>query len=220
LKELQSLKVTSILLGGRTQIGKFSIAGKGCVSLVVRAEVENGRTCALKIRRADANRGTMDNEVQLHRIANSAGIGPKLIDHSTNFIVMEFAEGLSIIDWVKNQLDPLVAKNVIINILEQCYLLDKAHIDHGELSCIDHHVIVSESNNLNIIDFESSSIQRKPCNVTAAAQSLFLSGMISKRIRETQGLESRERIIQSLKDYKWDQTKEKFDAIINTILSR
>ena len=104
----------------------------------------------------------MEREVSLHQIANSAGVGPSIFRYSNNYIVMEFIDGLSIIDWVKQRtITADQVRNLAIDILEQCYNLDKVHIDHGELSCLDHHVIVSKSNAANIIDFESSRYSTK-----------------------------------------------------------
>jgi putative serine/threonine protein kinase len=217
LKELYSLEIGYVLAVGRLKIGKIPIAGKGCVSLVLKAQTKN-KICALKIRRTDANRKTMEREVSLHQIANSAGVGPSIIRYSNNYIVMEFIDGLSIIDWVKQRtITADQVRNLAIDILEQCYNLDRVHIDHGELSCLDHHVIVSKSNTANIIDFESSSTQRRTCNVTAAAQSLFLNGPISKRMNELVHFNKREKIIQALKIYKWNQNRTNFHNIVSTV---
>jgi putative serine/threonine protein kinase len=217
LKELHSLEIRYILPAGRLKIGKIPIAGKGCVSLVLKAEIKN-KICALKIRRTDANRKTMEREMSLHQIANSAGVGPNIFRYSDNYILMEFIDGLSIIDWVKQRsITADQVRNVATAILQQCYNLDRAHIDHGELSCLDRHVIVSKSNTANIIDFESSSTQRRTSNVTAAAQSLFLNGPISKRINELVHFTKREKIIQELKIYKWNQTKTNFHNILSVV---
>ena len=214
MREIDLLGITHVLPIGRTRIGKITVAGKGCVSIALKVRAEN-RICALKIRRTDANRETMEREVSLHALANLADVGPRLFAYSNNFIVMEFIEGLSIVDWVKHHnITAHEVRNVVISALEQCYNLDRAHIDHGELSCLDHHVIVSKSNTANIIDFESSSTQRKPCNVTAAAQSLFVSGLVSNRVNEVVQLIKREKIIQLLKTYKLNQTRSNFDNII------
>ena len=137
LKELYSLEIGYVLAVGRLKIGKIPIAGKGCVSLVLKAQTKN-KICALKIRRTDANRKTMEREVSLHQIANSAGVGPSIFRYSNNYIVMEFIDGLSIIDWVKQRtITADQVRNLAIDILEQCYNLDRVHIDHGELSCLD-----------------------------------------------------------------------------------
>jgi putative serine/threonine protein kinase len=211
------LGITHVLLAGKTKIGKISIAGKGCVSIVLKVKSRN-KICALKIRRTDANRDTMRREAYFHEIANSVGVGPKLYSFSKNIMMMEFADGHSIIDWIKRQ-DITVAevREVVISILKQCYKLDMAHLDHGELSCLDHHVVISNSNTVKIIDFESSSTQRKLCNVTAAAQSLFLSGFISSRIGGLIHLLEREKIIQLLKIYKRDQSKNNFDNVLGIV---
>jgi putative serine/threonine protein kinase len=217
LKELHSLEIRYILPAGRLKIGKIPIAGKGCVSLVLKAEIKN-KICALKIRRTDANRKTMEREMSLHQIANSAGVGPNIFRYSDNYILMEFIDGLSIIDWVKQRsITADQVRNVATAILQQCYNLDRAHIDHGELSCLDRHVIVSKLNTAIIIDFESSSTQRRTSNVTAAAQSLFLNGPISKRINELVHFTKREKIIQELKIYKWNQTKTNFHNILSVV---
>ncbi|HZI70372.1 MAG TPA: RIO1 family regulatory kinase/ATPase [Nitrososphaeraceae archaeon] len=217
LKEICSLGITHVLPIGRTKIGKMTIAGKGSVGIVLKVKIE-GKIHALKIRRTDANRETMQREISLHKIANSVDVGPKLSRFSENLIVMEFIDGLSILDWVKQQdITADEGRNIAISILEQCYNLDKAHMDHGELSCINHHIIISKSNTANIIDFESSSTQRKSCNVTAAAQSLFISeGLIANRMNELLGSDKKEKIIQILKTYKWNQVRVNFDKIIDT----
>ncbi len=215
LKEMYSLGVKSIFPVGRTTIGGMAIAGKGCVSLVVKAEIKNA-IYALKIRRTDANRKTMSREVALHRIANSGGVGPRIVGYSENFIIMEFIDGLSIINWINNQnITPEQIRNVVISIMEQCYELDKLYLDHGQLSRLDHHVIVSHSSTANIIDFESSSTKRKICNVTSAAQSLFLSGLVSKKVNELLHFSEREKIIQALRIYKQDKSRNNFDNIMN-----
>ena len=217
LKEICSLGITRVLPTGRIKIGKMAIAGKGSVSIVLKVKTES-KIHALKIRRTDANRETMRREVSLHKIANSVDVGPKLSRFSKNLIVMEFIEGLSILDWVKQQnITADEVRKIAISTLEQCYNLDKAHIDHGELSCINHHIIISKSNTANIIDFESSSTQRKSCNVTAAAQSLFIGGgLIANRINEILGCAKKEKIIQILKAYKRSQNRANFDKIIDT----
>jgi hypothetical protein len=116
--EMDSLGITSIILDGKTIVNGSPIAGKGCVGIVVKAKA-GSKVCALKIRRTDANRKTMDNEVRFHKIANSACIGPRLEGHTKNLIAMEFVTGQSIIDWVignkatKSKICTLVALTMV-----------------------------------------------------------------------------------------------------------
>ena len=68
-----------------------------------------------------------------------------LIDNSKNFIVMEFLDGKRIGKWVKELKDKKsskLLKSKIRKVLEDCYNLDQAGLDHGELSNITKHVIV------------------------------------------------------------------------------
>jgi putative serine/threonine protein kinase len=216
LSEISSFSITHFLPGGRTRIGKIGIAGKGCVGVVLKARTKD-KICALKIRRTDANRYSMKRESYLHKIANSAEVGPQLFQSSKNLVMMEFIDGLSLIDWIRNEdISADQARNLAESILEQCFRLDVAHIDHGQLSRLNHHIIVSNpDHSANVIDFESSSITRRPCNVTAAAQSLFLSGAISFRMNELVKVVQKEKIIQILKTYKRNPTRINFDNVMN-----
>ncbi|HVX02625.1 MAG TPA: RIO1 family regulatory kinase/ATPase [Nitrososphaera sp.] len=216
LAELESLGVTAVFAGGRTVIGGTNIAGKGCVGLVVRAKVRGmaTATCALKVRRTDANRPDMLDEVKYHRIANSAGVGPRLVGHSNNFILMEFVQGVTIAEWAHDKtIDSAKASAVARSVLEQCYALDRAGLDHGELSHADKHVIVDDTQ-ATIIDFESASTRRKASNVSAAGQSLLVSGAIADALEQVLSSCDREATIGALRKYKHGQSRENFDAIL------
>ena len=215
--EMESLGITSIILGGKTIVNGAHIAGKGCVGIVVKAK-SRGEVCALKIRRTDANRETMDNEVHLHKMANSACVGPSLEEHTKNLIVMEFVAGQSIIDWVvNNNVTESKMWTLAVAILEQCFSLDIAGLDHGELSRLTRHVIVSDRP--YIIDFESASTTRKTCNVTAAAQSLLLYGIVANKVKKIMCNTDKERLIQALRTYKHFHTRANFDAILGSLLT-
>ncbi len=210
--EMESLGVTSIMLGGRTTINGLRIAGKGQVGLVLRARIGR-KTCALKIRRIDADRKTMDEEARLLKIANGAGVGPCLEGHTKNLIAMEFIDGQSIVDWVEGAAKDRI-RRMSRSVLEQCHALDQAGLDHGELSRLTQHVIMSDIP--WIIDFESSSTIRKTGNVTAAAQSIFLHGTVADRVKKT--LETdKEKALSALKIYKRNQTRANFDAVLASL---
>lgn len=212
IDEMESLGVTSIMLGGRTTINGSRVAGKGQVGLVLRAKI-GSKTCALKIRRIDADRKTMDDEARLHKIANGAGVGPRLEGHTKNLIAMEFMDGQNIVDWVESTTKGRL-RRMARAVLEQCHSLDRAGLDHGELSRLNRHVIVS--GNPRIIDFESASTKRKTSNVTAAAQSIFLHGVVAVRVKKNLHAD-REKAIIALKIYKRDQTRANFDAVLASL---
>ena len=214
--EMESLGITSIILGGKTIVNGAHIAGKGCVGIVVKAKA-GSEVCALKIRRTDADRKAMDNEARLHKMANSKGVGPSLEGHTKNLIAMEFVTGQSIIDWVVgNKATKSKICTIAAAILEQCFSLDVAGLDHGELSRLARHVIVSDRP--YIIDFESASTTRKTCNVTAAAQSILLYGIVANKVKNILGNTDREKVIHALRTYKKIHTRANFDAVLDLLL--
>jgi Predicted Ser/Thr protein kinase len=180
---LKKLGITHISFSGPLQIEKCRIVGKGYVGMVVLAK-NSSSVCALKIRRVDSPRKNMTNEAKLLKAANKLDIGPKFVKNSKNFLIMEYIEGEKIIDWAeKSETKSQEVRSVLNNVLRECYLLDDAGLDHGELSTIDKHVIVSKNRN-TIIDFESSSLDRKPSNVTGASQAILIGTGLAKIIQK------------------------------------
>jgi putative serine/threonine protein kinase len=223
--EMESLGITSIILGGKTIVNGAHIAGKGSVGIVVKSKA-GGKICALKIRRTDADRKTMNEEARFHRIANSVGVGPHLEGQAKNLISMEYIPGQCIFDWIagstnnnnfnnSNNDTRLKICTVTKAILEQCFSLDIAGLDHGQLSRLTRHVIVSDCP--YIIDFESASTARKTSNVTAAVQSIFLYGIVANNVRKILGNIDKEQVIHALRAYKYFQTRANFDAVLYSL---
>ncbi len=211
VKELQENNVSAILFEGNSRIGKLNLLGKGCVSVVVKA-ICNDKVVALKIRRTDADRATMDREAGFLKLANSAGVGPKFIKSSRNFLLMDLVDGINIFKFMEAENKRAKVLDVASNVLQQCYQLDKIGLDHGELSDMREHVIVA-GDKITIIDFESASISRKMSNVTAAAQYMFIGGIVAKKIRKLLKVHSIETIITSLREYKNDISQENFESL-------
>lgn len=212
MDELEALGVQSILVGdGRSVVNGISIAGKGCVGLVFKAKSARGLV-ALKSRRTDADRDSMEREASLLKIANSLGVGPQYIGHTENLMVMEYVGGQSIGDWI-GAASALEFRGVASAVLDQCYTLDRAGVDHGELGRMGRHVIVRENGEPCIIDFESASTTRRTANVTSAAQSLFLHGAIAARSRKFYPGVDPSRAIALLKKYKSDRTRDSYDDL-------
>jgi len=218
IKELEKLKIKSISFTGPTSLGKLAILGKGYVGVVVLAK-KNNTQVALKIRRTDSQRNNMKNESVLLKLVNSVNVGPKMIDVSKNFLVMEYLEGEKISDWM-NSLKGVGStkklKSTIRKILEDCYRLDQIDFDHGELSNISKHVIVGKTKS-TLIDFESSSTNRRPSNVTSIAQAFFIGSGIAKKTQKIYKNPPKEKIIEALKQYKQEKSKENFEELLKIL---
>jgi len=216
--ELEKLKINSIAFTGPTTIGKLKILGKGYVGIVVLAKRENDKV-ALKIRRLDSQRAEMKSEAKFLRLVNSVNVGPKLYDYSKNFVVMEYLDGEKIGQWILSLKGPGSSKKlktVIKLILEDCFKLDQIGFDHGELSSISKHVIVG-SKRPSLIDFESSSINRKTSNVTSITQAIFIGSGMEKRIKTIYKIPSKVKIIESLRNYKKEKTRTNFDNLLKVL---
>jgi putative serine/threonine protein kinase len=98
--------------------------------------------------------------------------------------------------------------------LEQCWRLDRAGLDHGELSHAPKHIIVDSQNKPVIVDFETASQNRKPSNVTSIAQFLFISGVVAQKIAQKIGEKDREAVIEALRRYKADGSRQNFEALL------
>ena len=218
INELEKLKIKSICLTGPTTIGNLEILGKGYVGLVVLVKRGN-KEVALKIRRTDSQRENMKNESILLKLVNSVSVGPKMIDVSKNFLVMEYIEGKKFSDWIemlKGSGSAKQLKSTIRNVLEDCYRLDQIGFDHGELSNISKHVIVGK-NKVALIDFESSSTKRRPSNVTSITQAFFIGSGIAKHAQKIYKNSSKEKIIDALKSYKQEKTRDNFEKLLKIL---
>jgi len=216
--ELEKLKIKSIAFIGPTTLGKTAILGKGYVGVVVLAK-KGTKEVALKIRRTDSQRKEMKSEGVLLKLVNSVNVGPKIIDVSKNFLVMEYLEGVKFSEWVdslKGVGSSKKLKSTIRKILEDCYRLDQIGFDHGELSNISKHVIVGKTKS-TIIDFESSSTNRKPSNVTSITQAFFIGSGIAKKAQKIYKNPSKEEIIDILKQYKEEKSRENFKKLLKIL---
>ncbi len=217
LVELKKLGIKTVLFQGYTTLNNIPVLGKGYVGVVVLAR-QGKKEVALKIRRIDSSRSEMKSEAKLLKLANKVNVGPRLIDSSKNFIIMEYVEGKKIIDWVKELKGKGSAaklKATIRKVLEDCYGLDKIHLDHGELSHIHKHVIVGRS--VIMIDFESASTNRRTSNVTSATQSVFIGSGLANLVKKIIKVPDRNKLIASLRKYKHDQSRKNFDVVLKTL---
>lgn len=218
ISELEKFKIKSISFTGQTTIGSLQILGKGYVGVVVLAKKRNNLV-ALKIRRLDSQRSEMQSEAKLLKLANTVNVGPKLYDVSKNFLVMEYLEGDKIGNWIqslKGSGSSKKLKLIVRIILEDCYRLDQMGFDHGELSSISKHVIVGKLRT-TLIDFESSSVNRRASNVTSITQAIFIGSGIAKKVQRIYKIPPKEKIINVLRAYKQEQTRRSFDNIVKTL---
>ena len=221
LKELEKLGVQSLEFAGEKSIFDVPVLGKGCVGVVVVAYTNLGRA-ALKIRRVDADRKGMFHEGEMLQRANVIDVGPRLLEISENFLLMELVEGTHFPEWIESVEERethLRIRMVLEDVLEQCYRLDESGLDHGELSKAPKHIIVDADDLPYLIDFESASIKRRVSNVTSVCQYLFLGSQIADKVKDKLGKVDEKELINVLRNYKRERTRENFEKIVENIVT-
>ena len=218
IKELENLGVQALEFTGEKTVFGVPVLGKGCVGIVVVAHTNHGKN-ALKIRRIDADRKEMFHEGEMLNKANTVNVGPKLLETSENFLLMELIEGTHFPEWVKSleKKGKLHLGLVIKTVLEQCYRLDESGLDHGELSRAQKHIIVDDNNIPHLIDFETASINRRVSNVTSVCQYFFLGSKIADKVKSKIAKFDKKEMLNALRTYKQQRTRESFEKILEKI---
>lgn len=213
---MELLGVKAVEFTGEKKISEVPVLGKGCVGIVVIAYTSSGRV-ALKIRRVDADRKGMFHEGEMLKRANIVKVGPRLHEVSENFLLMEFIEGNHLPQWIECLREREVQtriRQILRDVLEQCYRLDETGLDHGELSHAPKHIIVDVDDQPHLVDFETASINRRVSNVTSVCQYLFLRSHIAEKVKEKLGKLDERELIKALKKYKKERTRENFEKIL------
>lgn len=223
--QLERMGVRRLIFEGESKVGKLGIIGRGCVSTVVKAQLENlDEFVALKIRRVDANRSDMKRDYDLQLYANSLGVGPRAIIASQDLFAMEYVDAMKLGKWfqgLKIRTSKKYVRRLIRDALEQCYLMDAGGIDHGELSNPTKHLLIMNrvEPKVAIIDYESASMERKVSNLTSVASFFFLGGWQSGKVRKILGFDRfpRKRFIELLKRYKSAPSKDSLSSVLRLV---
>jgi len=216
LRKLKNVGLAEVLMKGNAQINGIQVLGKGCTAVVFAAETKFGNV-AVKVLRSDADRASLRSEAKFLRKVNSVGIGPKLYHATDEFLILELLEGKRIGDYVeelKGRGTTKRLRDVIRELLRQCFLLDQNNIAHCELSNPVKHIIIKERDEPVIIDFESASENKKYSNLTALAQSFFVGGKLSPKIRRIFKIKEYRPIIEALKEYKYNPNSETYRRVL------
>ena len=70
---------------------------------------------------------------------------------------------------------------------------------------------------ITVIDFESSSTDRKVSNVTSATQALCIGSGISKMVSRICKIPKKEKLIAVLRRYKQEETRDSFERLLDVL---
>jgi putative serine/threonine protein kinase len=213
LEELHELGVSAIEFIGATSAHAMQVYGKGYVGIVVVAQV-CGQRLALKMQRVDSDRESLKREAELLGKANSVGVGPKFLAVTKHFLLMELIDGGSLETWLQTHQDQAIVRNIVTDILEQCWRLDEISLDHGEISKAPKHLLVKSDGKPCIVDFETASTTRNASNVTSVCQYLFQGqSEACKAIAQAIGERNRDELVAALRKYRKEPNRINFEEL-------
>jgi putative serine/threonine protein kinase len=214
LSELNAHGITKVDFIGKNNAFSLPILGKGFVGIVVKAYIQK-KVFAVKFRRVDSSRKNLNYEAKMLMKANSVQVGPKFQGVSKNCLLMQYIEGDFLPSWINSCLDKLSIKRVFMDLLDQCYRLDKLGLDHGELSKAPKHIIIKKNLQSFIIDFETASTKRNVSNLTSICQFLFFSySEVGRVALKLFNKIDRDKIIDLLRIYKKEKSIDNYNNII------
>jgi len=216
--ELMALGVEAIELDGGVELNGVRVLGKGTVGVVVLGH-SGGSRVAIKVLRTDVS-GSLEREARMLRLANSVGVGPKLLGHARDVIVREFIDGEPLVEFAAHASEAELLK-VATELLRQAYALDSIGLSHKELARPKRHVIV-RAGDLKpfIVDFSSATLSSRKRNLTQVAQYFFIrgEGCSLRLLRLADDREAlRRELIEALRRYKADCSRDSFEAVIGVL---
>jgi len=127
---------------------------------VVYRGVYRGKSCAVKMQRPGSEAmGRISNEGLWLARVNAKGIGPQLYVADEKKVVMELIAGDSLDVFLKECKDVKLKKKVLLDLLRQCYELDKLKVNKQEMHRATKNVIVRKKDKKPVlIDFERCKV--------------------------------------------------------------
>jgi release factor glutamine methyltransferase len=199
---------------GITDVKKIA---KGHRGLIYKAKW-NRKQVVIKKKRPDSKAaGRIQNEANWLKRLNKKGIGPKFRFLAKDYFVYDYVKGKFLPDFiVKNSKNKI--KKVLVNIMKQCFVLDKIKLNKEEMHRPLKHILIDDKLNVVMIDFERAHITAKPQNLTQFLQYLKKDSVI--RLLRKKGFRyNRKQLLKFAQEYKKNICEKNLKEIIKAISS-
>jgi release factor glutamine methyltransferase len=124
----------------------------------------------IKIKREESKAvHRIENEAKWLERLNKETIGPQLLFSGENHLVYQFVDGKFILDWLKDATQK-EAKSVLLDVLQQCYTMDKIGVNKEEMHHPLKHIVINSWNQPVMLDFERCHNTENPHNVTQVVE--------------------------------------------------
>lgn len=174
----------------------------------------NGKMVAVKFQRKDiAAKGTVDNEARVLNLLNKHRIGPKLLFSGKDYFGYGFIDGDFLGKFIEAASGSKI-KKVLLDVFNQCRLLDELKINKEEMHHPYKNIIVTKKLVPVLIDFERAKPTRTPKNVTQFCQYVM---SLSKLLNKKGFRIDRNKLIELAKEYRKESSDERFEKIVETI---
>ncbi len=197
ISRLASIGIEEVCIAGGMDLGQGVRAlGRGH-SATVFAAVFRGQRVAVKSRRSDSRRDSLEGEAKLLEEASRAGAAPRVYYWDRDFIVMEYLPGPSLADVIRMYGGPPLW--ALVEALRAAVALDVSNVLHHEIHRPWKNVFYTVSSNpmAVVIDYDSAS--RGCGNLAKITSALVHLGVIEvdeglrsrlRRYKKNCGLES------------------------------
>ena len=219
LEELSRLSITTVYSFGDVQIEKgVWVIGKGHAAIVALAQHSLYGPIALKIRRVDSKRDSLEEEGMLLETISRLGYAPKPISYSKNFIAREYIDGPTL-EKVLKEGDAKKIERAVVSLVKAAFAIDSIGIDMEEITNpakqIAYHC--NDLEKLMFIDLESARLRPHPSNVTKIIS--FIIRTVSKNRVGTLDMSSKRiELIELAKRYKVTIDIRKREDIVSELL--
>ncbi len=159
--ELESLGIQAFCLDAPKPltVGPIRVLGKGHSGVVLLGMMK-GRIIAIKVRRTDSRRQSLEPEARLQGMAASAGAAPAVHAFSEDFIVSEAVLGPTLGDILQTTKERTSLYKILTEALNALLALDLAGVLHNEIHRPWRNILYTgepPNSRALIVDFDSAS---------------------------------------------------------------
>jgi release factor glutamine methyltransferase len=199
-------------------VTKIALLTKGHRGLIYTGMYKRQKI-AVKAQRPDIDaEGTVDNEAVQLKELNKHKIGPMLLFSGKDVLAYKFIEGEFIMDYLaRTDVKKDAVIQVLTNVFEQMFALDKLGLNKEEMTHPMKHIIVTKGNNAVLLDFERCKARKQAHNVTQFAQ-FVISGRIMHHLERLKIRINMLEMLKRTKHYSDSKTRENFEKILELLM--
>lgn len=196
---------------GITDIKKFA---KGKRGLIYKG-IYKKKQVIIKIKNPQSNaHSTIEFEAEWLKRLNKYNIGPKLFFATEEFLIMEYIDGISFVDFIEKN-SKINVQKMIKQLCKHMYLLDKLNMNKQEMTHPQKHIIIRKNKPI-LIDFERCRYTHDPKNVTQLLQFL-MSAQVTKLLKQKNIVLDKQKIQNAAKAYKEKRAENQYKKIMQLL---